>query len=89
MSFFDRLVRNVDLMPRVAKRLGIDWTRRMASDPYAASEYRDALMRCAECPHDGACRAWLDKTVNSAAAPDYCRNRQMLDRLRLLDDEAV
>ena len=81
MSFFDRLARNVDLMPRLAQRLGIDWADRMDRSPYAAAEYRHALMRCAECPNDGACRAWVERAHQADAAPDYCRNKEMLQRL--------
>lgn len=83
MSFFDRLVRNVDLMPRLAQRLGIDWADRMDRSPYAAAEYRDALMRCAQCSKDGACRAWIERVHQADAAPDYCRNKELLQRLAI------
>lgn len=78
MSFFDRMVRNVDLMPRLAKRLGIDWATRIETDPNAASQYRDAVMRCAQCPHDGACRAWIDRIDQAETPPEYCQNKALL-----------
>ncbi|MCG7493736.1 DUF6455 family protein [Thalassobius sp. Cn5-15] len=81
MSFFDRLVRTVDLMPRLAQRLGINWQSRIDRDPYGAAEYRDALMRCAQCPHDAACRQWVERLIETDQPPDYCKNRALLLRL--------
>ncbi|MCG7573489.1 DUF6455 family protein [Phaeobacter sp. CNT1-3] len=82
MSFFDRLVRTVDLMPRLAQRLGINWQNRIDRDPYGAAEYRDALMRCAQCSNDGACRRWIEQVHTAEAPPDYCANHALLLRLR-------
>lgn len=82
MSFFDRLVRTVDLMPRLAQRLGINWQSRIESDPYGSAEYRDALMRCAQCPHDAACRRWVDQVHHADDPPEYCGNKRLLKRLQ-------
>lgn len=89
MRFCDSLMRCIDLMPRVSQRLGIDWSRRIDQDPYGSAQYRAALVQCAQCPHHGACRNWLNRTHQAQEAPAFCQNKSRLDQMVRSDQQAA
>lgn len=83
MSLFTTLRRAVarsELMRAMFDRLGIDgW---FAENPARAAVLRGAAMRCASCGHERECVAWLDAHRAAEHAPDFCRNKDLAERIR-------
>ena len=80
-DFIRRLNGNPDLMQRMFVRLGVrDW---FAQEPQRAEAYRRAAIRCGTCSHGDACQQWLDSSVEATHAPGFCRNAQMIERIRV------
>jgi hypothetical protein len=69
-----------ELMHAMFGRLGIgDW---FAGNPARAAVLRGAAIRCATCGHERECAQWLDNNPVADHAPDFCRNRELADRIR-------
>jgi hypothetical protein len=81
MALFDKMARRLGLMDRMAATVGAD-----VRDAGPAT-YREAVVRCSQCVHPAECTAFLqqNKATSGDAAksvsPDFCRNKQLLDRL--------
>ena len=81
MNLFERIGRRAGVMGRMARTLDVDFAGRIARDEGAAAQYRGAVMRCAFCRHENACQGWMDGNEHAARAPEYCRNKDLLDSL--------
>lgn len=84
MGFFKSIARRADLVGRMAETVGADVVPAMGAEEIAAQAWRNAVIRCASCTHDAECTAFMDAAEASGshpAAPAYCRNKGMLDRL--------
>ncbi|MBA83666.1 DUF6455 family protein [Thalassobius sp. S69A] len=81
MGIFDKFGRRASVMGKMAETVGVDFAEQVARNPAMASTYREAVMRCVHCTHDGACKSWMAKHPQAAHAPDYCRNKDLLERL--------
>ena len=81
MGFFRRLVSNEPLFQGMADRLGADLGDWVAQDPQHAGDYRSAVLTCAACTAAGDCRTWEEAHAAADKAPDYCRNRHLLEKL--------
>lgn len=85
------LNRHAALMNRMAQVLGIDLTEEMALRHLSGEDWREAVVRCANCDDPAACLHWLSEHAapeehpgepGADAAPGYCNNRDMMARLR-------
>lgn len=82
MGFFSRLAKHEALFDGMAQRLGIDFNAWVAHDTVHAGDYRTAVLSCTACKADGPCQAWQANTTTASEAPDFCRNKRMLETLK-------
>ncbi|PHP68089.1 hypothetical protein CSC94_05355 [Zhengella mangrovi] len=83
-GIFTRILRHGDLFEGMVCKLGLD--DRMAGLPHAAEVHRRAANRCLSCSEGDACEEWLKGSGTPDEAPGYCRNHDMLMRLKKLED---
>ena len=82
MSIYDRYDRHAGLVHRMADTLGVDLAEEAMRGRIREEELRSVVYRCMGCAEAGACDHWLDDHAEGAgAAPDYCRNKSVLDTL--------
>lgn len=82
MSVFTNFDRHAGLMERMADALGADLAELSMSGKLSPGDYRSAVFRCTGCTRPGACAEWVEGHPDGAAlAPDYCRNKEQLERL--------
>lgn len=77
MAIFEGFARQMGLMDRMADVLGADIR---AEGP---AVHRNAALRCAGCGATETCKSWLDRQTTADSAPDFCRNKDLMDRLAL------
>ncbi|GHH01636.1 DUF6455 family protein [Pseudodonghicola xiamenensis] len=79
----DSLKRHAALVDRMAETLGIDLQEAALEGSVAMDEIADAVLRCTGCSDPSHCAGWLDGHGHGAAqTPGYCRNRDLMARLR-------
>ncbi len=84
MGLFSKLDRHAGLMNRMADTVGANLGDALARGDLSAIELRNAVVRCTGCEGAGDCGQWLDDHGAGAAdTPSYCRNHEMLDRLKV------
>lgn len=75
--------KHADLMDRMANTLGVDLEEVMMEGRMTMDQLGDAVLSCTGCASPDTCQHWLGAQAGSAdQAPDYCRNADMLARLR-------
>jgi hypothetical protein len=83
MSFYDFLV-SIDvrtaLMERMMQKFSVD--RQLKCLPHHAAVVSRAVDRCRSCGHQDACADWLEHNDRPDEPPDFCRNRDLIARLR-------
>lgn len=83
MGLFSKLDHHSGLMHRMADTLGADLSMALVEGRLSPNELRGAVMSCMGCEETGACGQWLDDHgAGAQETPTYCRNHDMLDRLR-------
>lgn len=78
----DTLKRHAALVDRMAAALGIDLEEAALTGRVALDEISDAVLRCTGCSNPGHCEGWLAATVEAETPPGYCRNTDLMARLR-------
>ena len=81
MGFFNRLTRHEPLFRGMADRLGVDFREWIGDAPEHAGDYRAAVLSCSACRSEEACQAWQQANAIADHAPEFCRNRRMLESL--------
>jgi hypothetical protein len=81
MGLFNKIDHRAKVMTRMADTLDVDFTAAIAQSPENVRTYRQAVMRCVSCGHEGECNAWMQDHPHAAEAPDYCRNKDILESL--------
>jgi len=81
MGFFSRLTQHEPLFRDMADRLGVDFRAWITANPDNIGDYRTAVLSCTACTCADACKGWLETHDTADHAPDYCRNRRMLESL--------
>lgn len=80
LRFINRLSANSELMEGMFARLGVrDW---FADHPAGPEVLRRATLRCASCSESEACSDWLARHAAAEHAPGFCRNRDLIERIR-------
>jgi hypothetical protein len=86
MLMLDRLDRNVTLMNRMADRVEADFAEALLNGALTGGDMRDAVLRCSRCGAAEECAQWLDMQDGTPAvhpaAPGFCANADLMDRLR-------
>ncbi len=82
MSLFERYDRHAGLVSDMADTLGVDLAEMTMTGRLTPSDHRAAVFRCIGCTQPGACAEWTAAHTEGARhAPDYCRNKEQLERL--------
>ena len=80
---FQKLQKHEDLMKGMFDRTGVNPPEVVERGDASPTFYRESLMRCCLCGKTDECAAFLEETEGrQASAPDYCRNKHLLDRLQ-------
>lgn len=80
----ETLRRHAALLDRMAAALDVDLEEAALSGRISVDEISDAVLRCTGCSDPGHCRSWLSAqgAGGAVSAPGYCRNRDLMARLR-------
>ncbi|MCR9126609.1 MAG: DUF6455 family protein [Rhodobacteraceae bacterium] len=70
------------LVDRMATTVGVDLEEAAFRGTMDFDEIADAVLRCTGCSKPDDCGQWMAQTPQADATPDYCRNAEMLARLR-------
>jgi len=81
MGLFDKIDHRAEVMTRMADTLQVDFAAEILRDASTVNVYRQAVLRCAACPHEDKCTGWMQDHSQADAAPDYCRNKDILESL--------
>ncbi|MEZ5676101.1 hypothetical protein SAMN06265173_10139 [Thalassovita litoralis] len=81
MGLFNKIDQRAGVMGKMAETLGVDFAEKITQDPNMTATYREAVMRCSHCKHDGECTGWMAEHPHSDTTPDYCRNKDLLEQL--------
>lgn len=83
MFSMKKMDHHLDLLGHMAETLGIDLNAAMRAGRLSPETYRAAALRCTGCDAPEACAHWQrDHRAGAAAAPDYCRNANLLAALK-------
>lgn len=75
------------LFDDMSRAVGLDLQEEAIAGRLQFDEISEAVLRCSRCSHPSACSTKLsDDVAEITEAPDYCRNRDLLDFLK---NEAV
>ncbi|TDK51279.1 DUF6455 family protein [Antarcticimicrobium luteum] len=81
MGFIRRLSNSTDLMLGMAERLGVDLDAAISQDPrQGALQVRSMALRCSGCANQSGCAELQGRCDHLDAAPDYCRNKDFMER---------
>ncbi|MFC7703144.1 DUF6455 family protein [Plastorhodobacter daqingensis] len=71
------------LVNRMGDVLGADLGVALVEGRLSGQELRGAVLRCCGCGSESACDRWLeDHRAGAEAAPAYCRNEALFERLK-------
>lgn len=76
------LKRHADLLDRMADQAGVDLQEAALAGAVSLDQLSDAVLRCAECPDPDCCARGLAGEGFGGKPPEFCKNREMLGRLR-------
>lgn len=80
----EQYTRSARLMNEMASAQGIDLQQGIASDEIHVGTLICAVTRCADCDGQDKCQLWLASQAGHTpvSTPDYCRNSELLARLK-------
>ncbi|WP_407495378.1 DUF6455 family protein [Pseudooceanicola sp. MF1-13] len=81
MGFFSRLAKHEALFRGMTDRLGVNVSDWVGAEGQNAGDYRTSVLSCTACKEAGACMKWQEDHDASKTAPDFCRNKRMVDAL--------
>ncbi len=84
LNTFRKIIRHSDLMEGMIARLGL--RDAMSSVPHAHEVKRRALLRCTTCEEPDVCEAWLNEHASADEAPHFCRNHDLMARLKRMTE---
>jgi len=82
MSDRELLRHHAGLVDQLATRLGVDLQEAAIAGAVAIDGIADAGLRCTNCPNPAHCETLLGQEATINQAPEFCRNRDLLHRLR-------
>jgi hypothetical protein len=87
MGLFDKVERHADLVGQMASTLDVDLAQAVQAGQVGEGALRSVVYNCMGCDAPAACKDWLNGHPDGAAtAPDYCRNKSLLERIRTPKD---
>lgn len=80
-----QLKKHADLFTRMGDAVGVDLQEEAIKGNLQFDEIAESVLRCTRCGQVEACQKWLAEPHDTPAAqsPDYCRNRDLLDFLKI------
>ena len=81
MSLFSKIEKHAVLVGRMSDTLGVDLVGASMDGGAPETTLRTAIYGCMGCKETDACEEWLASHETASEAPDYCRNKRLLDRL--------
>jgi phage tail tube protein FII len=81
MNIFRKIDEHSDLVNRMADKLDVDLGTEMLDHYISAEGYRTAVMRCTRCDSVDQCKGFLAEGGHADHAPEYCRNKGLLNAL--------
>lgn len=84
MSLIECVFARTDRMFDMAVAMNRDLSANIPGSISAAQELRGAVTRCLFCTDANQCAKLVETEVHLASAPEYCRNREFLQRLPTL-----
>jgi len=89
MTLLQKIDQSATLMHRMAETVGADFGDALLEGRLTGENLRGAVLRCARCDAADFCETWLDVNASrkdasgiTPDAPDFCANRDLMDRLR-------
>lgn len=82
MTRRETLRQSAALFDQMASTLGVDLEEAALARCLSVDEISDAVLRCSDCPNPAHCKTFLKRNQQSEQTPEYCRNRDLLSRLR-------
>ena len=82
MSDREMLRHHAGLVDQMATQLGVDLQEAAIAGALAVDDISDAVLRCSKCPNPGHCETLLGQKAALSQTPEFCRNRDLLHRLR-------
>ncbi|MFA3918948.1 DUF6455 family protein [Ruegeria hyattellae] len=76
------LKRHASLVDRMARAVGVDLEESAMCGDLKFDEIADAVLTCTGCSNPEHCESWLSVNDSAGAAPGYCRNTELLKRLK-------
>lgn len=70
------------LVDDMARMLDIDLQEAAIEGGISIDQISDAVVRCADCPNPIHCQNLLQNADALDRAPEYCRNQELLHKLR-------
>lgn len=84
LGAFRKVIRHADMLEGMIARVGV--REAMSEVPHGAEVKRRALARCMTCDEPDACEVWLDEHVSADETPHFCRNHDLLARLKQMTE---
>lgn len=83
MSYLKRIETHTRLSNSMADALGVDLVEATQRGLIPEQGLREVVTTCMGCRETGACQEWLGEHEGEtpSEAPEYCRNKPLLDRL--------
>ncbi|MBL4872526.1 MAG: hypothetical protein JKY41_03830 [Rhodobacteraceae bacterium] len=79
MFSFKKTDKNLSLMQRMSKTVGVDFTEAIVDGSMSPKEYRNAVLKCTGCKDVDACVVWLERhPIGAAETPEFCGNRELM-----------
>lgn len=85
MGWMGKVARHADLVSEMAQTVGADIGGAMEEGRLDPARYRSAVMRCTTCEAAEECPGWMASHPGAAAAPGYCKNRDLMAALRVAE----
>ena len=76
------LKRHAALVERMSATQGVDLEQKMMEGLLTPDDLSTMVLSCTGCTNPGDCERWLASHEPGAAAPDYCRNRDLFSDLK-------
>ncbi|WP_082029759.1 DUF6455 family protein [Ruegeria sp. ANG-S4] len=82
MPDLKKLKHHAGLVDLMAQNLGVDLQEAAIAGALEIDDISEAVLRCTKCANPGHCESLLGQPSPPRNAPEYCRNRDLLNRLR-------
>ncbi|MCG7519360.1 DUF6455 family protein [Ruegeria sp. Ofav3-42] len=82
----DTLKRHAELVDNMATRVGVDLEDAAISGKVTIDEISEAVIRCSACSNPDHCEGLLAEPDHDGKTPEYCKNKELLDRLTSASD---